>query len=192
MTDDAPLTETVEQVRSSTGDDEVTVEEIACSVDDSGLLPLILLPALITVTPLSGVPGVAIVSGLTIALLMAEHMFGCRKLFLPRRLKQRSIDGDKLQSALDRLSPVIRWIDAHTRRRLSFLFHRPLIWVPQSLCLLTGLVMPFLELIPFSSSAAAMGVCFLVMAMLTRDGVFFLLALLPYGGFIYLLLQVLL
>lgn len=190
MADDAPLSETVEQVQLSTGCDDVTVEEIANSVDDRGLLPMILLPALITATPLSGIPGVSIVAGLMIALLMAEHMFGYSRLYLPRRLKRRAIDGDKLHSALNSIAPVIRWIDAHTRRRLSFLFHRPLIWVPQSLCLLTGLVMPFLEFIPFSSSAAAIGVCFLVMAMLTRDGLFFLLALLPYGGLIYLLLRV--
>jgi Exopolysaccharide synthesis, ExoD. len=55
------------------------------------------------------------------------------------------------------------------------------------LCLVSGLAMPFLEVIPFSASIVASGVLLLTLSMLTRDGLFFVLAMLPYAGLLYLL-----
>ena len=190
MADDGRLSEAVDRVRLSAKDGPMSVEEIVEAVGDRGVLPLILVPALITVTPLSGIPGVSIVCGLTIALLSFEHIAGFRKLHLPGRLKAMSIDGEKLRAALDRVLPVVRWLDTHTRERWAFLFHRPFIWIASALSLLTGTAMPFLEFIPFSSSIAAAAVCLLTIAMLTRDGSFFLLALLPYSGMGYLIARV--
>ena len=95
---------------------------------------------------------------------------------------RRSVDGPSLRSALDKSRPVIAWIDRRTRRGLTGLFHRPVIYVPELLCLLSGLVMPVLEFIPFSASIVATGVCLLALSMLTRDGLFFILAMVPYAG----------
>jgi hypothetical protein len=50
--------------------------------------------------------------------------------------------------------------------------------------------MPFLEFVPFSSSALGAGVALLAIGMLSRDGVITLLALLPYAGLIWLILRV--
>ena len=64
--------------------------------------------------------------------------------------------------------------------------NRPIVYVPQLLSLVSGLTMPFLEVIPFSSSVVASGVSMLALSLLTRDGLFFLLALLPYAAVGYL------
>ncbi|RKF12719.1 exopolysaccharide biosynthesis protein [Roseovarius spongiae] len=192
-TADGPLSETVESVLSAAdrSDDALSVGEIIEAAGDKGALPPILLVALIAATPLSGIPGVSVVCGLVIALLSFELIANFRSLHLPGKLKRASIDPDKLSRAIRKIEPALRWIDRHTGDRLKFLFHRPVIWVPQILCLLSGLAMPFLEFVPFSSSVVAAGVCLLVMAMLTRDGIFVVLALIPYGGLIYLLMRVL-
>ena len=119
-----------------------------------------------------------------IALFSAQMIIGVKEFYLPGKLKKKTIDGAKLDHAMKQILPVMEWIERHTGQRLSFLFHRPMTWVPQLICLLSGLAMPFLEFIPFSGSIVATGVCLLVMAMLTKDGLVFLLALLPYviGG----------
>lgn len=184
------LSDTIQRVKSIASDDTVTLGDIIDRVGDTSILPAILLPALIAATPLSGIPGVSVVCGLLIALLSFELIFRFRHLYLPRKLRRFSLSGRKLRHALGKITPAVSWIDDHTRHRLSFLFHRPLIWVPQIICLLSGMAMPFLEFIPFSSSVAAIGVCFLVMAMLTRDGIFAILALIPYSGILYLLSRV--
>lgn len=187
MTNDGPLTDTISQVERAASGSHVSVEEIIEAVEEKGILPIILIPAIIAATPLSGIPGVTVVCGLLIALLSFELIVGFRRLVLPGSLRSKTIDGAKLRAALSRIEPGLTWIDTHSKNRLRFLFHRPFVWLPQTLCLLSGLAMPFLEIIPFSGSIAAAGVCLLVMAMLTEDGLFFILALLPYGAALYLL-----
>ncbi|WP_299046465.1 exopolysaccharide biosynthesis protein [uncultured Tateyamaria sp.] len=177
-----PLTQSLDDVRAAASGAQVSVGEIIDALKERGLLPIILVPATVAATPLSGIPGLSAFCGIMIAILSFELLLGFRKVRLPRKMRSRSIDADKLANALSRIEPVIHWVERRTRRRLSVLFHRPLVWIPQALCLATGLAMPFLEIIPFSASAAAIAVCFLVVAMLTADGLFFILALLPYAG----------
>lgn len=74
---------------------------------------------------------------------------------------------------------VADWMDAHARRRWRVFFHYPLRVVPQVLCVLCGLSMPFLELLPFSSSLLGAAVCLMSLGFLLRDGLFML------GGFAF-------
>lgn len=191
MADAGPLMGTVAKVRSTSSGERVSVGEVIQTLDEKGVLPAIFIPALVAATPLSGIPGVSAVCGLLIALLSFELIAGFRRLMLPKALKSRSMDAARLRTAIQRIEPVLAWLDRHSENRLSFLFHRPFIWVPQVLCLVSGMAMPFLEFIPFSGSIAAIGVCLLVIAMLTEDGLFFIIALLPYAVAVYLLASVL-
>ncbi|WP_018690295.1 exopolysaccharide biosynthesis protein [Ahrensia kielensis] len=183
------LSRIVDEVKSGCEDatDKIKVTDLLSIIGDKSLLPAMLLPALIVATPLSGIPGVSSVGGLIIALFSFELIFNFREIYLPKKLRSHSIDPDKLSRSIDRITPIIKWIDKHSRSRIQFLFHRPFIWIPQLVCLLTGLSMPFLEFVPFSSSIAAIGVTLLVISMLTEDGLFFLLAVLPYVFGIYLI-----
>ena len=187
------LSETVDAVLSLTDnrDDDVTVGEIIHASGDNGALPPLLLVALVAATPLSGIPGVSMVCGVLIVLLSFELIANFRSLYLPKKLNHAPIDAGKLRLTMGKMRPALRWVDRYTGNRLRFLFHRPIVWVPQVLCLLSGAAMPFLEFIPFSSSFVATGVSLLAMAMLTRDGIFVMLALIPYGGLTYLLTTVL-
>jgi hypothetical protein len=159
----------------------VTVGDIVEAVGRTSFAALLLVPALVAVSPLSGVPGVSMACGLTIAFVSAEMLMNFDRLRLPRALMRRSVSGARLGKALAAVRPAVAWLDRHTRNRLGFLFHRPIVYVPQLLCLVSGLAMPFLEVIPFSSSVVAAGVSMLALSLLTRDGLFFLLALLPYA-----------
>ncbi|MGB7243466.1 MAG: exopolysaccharide biosynthesis protein [Sulfitobacter sp.] len=185
-----PLTKSLDEVRRAASGGQVSVDEITDVLKERGLLPIILFPAIVAATPLSGIPGLSGFCGILIAILSFEMLLGFRKVRLPEKVRSRSIDANKLKTALSRIQPVVSWVERRTRRRLAIFFHRPLVWVPQLLCLVTGLAMPFLEVIPFSASIAAIAVCLLVMAMLTADGLFFILALLPYAGLAFIVARV--
>jgi hypothetical protein len=174
-------------VREASAQERVSVHDIVVAVGKRGLHPLLLVPALLAATPLSGIPGVSAICGLLIALISIQLLMSSDKVRLPAVLMRRSVDGAVMRKALDTSRPVIDWFDRHTRRRLSFLFHRPLIYLPELLCLLSGLMMPMLEFIPFSASIVATGVAFLALSMMTRDGLFFIFALVPYAGLAALL-----
>ncbi|TNF22637.1 MAG: exopolysaccharide biosynthesis protein [Rhodobacteraceae bacterium] len=181
------LGDLADSIRSVSKGDKVTVQDIVDAVGHRSLLPLLLVPALLCATPLSGVPGVSMVCGVLIAIISAQLLLSVDEVWLPQRLLRQSVSAKAVRKALDTSQPVMAWVDRHTHDRLSVLFHRPLIHLPLVLCLLSGLAMPFLEFIPFSSSVAAIGVTFMALSLLTRDGVFFLLALLPYTGLAWLI-----
>lgn len=186
------LSEILNDIRSSYDSEEscVKVADLLSALGDKSILSAMLIPALIAATPLSGIPGLSAVCGLLIALLSFELIFNFRRIYLPKKLQERSIDAGKLDSTLEKVSPAIKWIERHSHARLKFLFHRPMIWLPQLLCLVSGLAMPLLEFIPFSASVAAIGATLLIISMLTEDGIFFLLAMFPYAFGIYLIVQI--
>ncbi len=184
MTADQPrsLGQLAENIYSVSHQKKVSVDDIVEAVGHRSLLPLLLVPALLCATPLSGIPGVSMVCGLAIAMISFQLLFSFDEVWLPQRLRRQTVAGKSLRRALSASRPVIAWVDRHTRNRLSLLFHRPLSYLPVLLSLLSGLLMPFMEFIPFSSSVAAIGVSLLALSLLTRDGVFFLLALVPYAA----------
>lgn len=181
------LGDLADRIRSVSQDKKVSVQDIVDAVGHRSLLPLLLVPALLCATPLSGVPGVSMVSGVLIAIISAQLLLSVDEVWLPQRLLRQTVNAKAVRKALDTSEPVMSWVDRHTHHRLTGLFHRPLIHVPVLLCLLSGLAMPFLEFIPFSSSVAAIGVSFMALSLLTRDGLFFLLALVPYAGLAWLI-----
>jgi hypothetical protein len=185
------LGDVADRVRESTHSGEVSVGEVLDALGPRSFVPLLLAPAILAATPLSGVPGVSMICGVLIALISFEMLMSYDQAYIPGKLRRQTVDGDSLRKALEKSRPVIDWVDRHTRSRLSGLFHRPMVYIPKLICLFSGMAMPFLEFIPFSSSIVAIGVSFLAISLLTRDGLFFLIALLPYIGVVLLVLGVL-
>jgi hypothetical protein len=69
------------------------------------------------------------------------------------------------------------WIDRNTGNRLHLLTAQPMASLFTLVCLCAGLAMPFLELVPFSSSILGLSVVLISSAFLTRDGLYALAGL---------------
>lgn len=160
------------------GGGRVSVDDLVASVGTASSNAVLLFPALLAATPLSGIPGLTALSGIMIAVLSAQMMIGHRKPWLPRWLRVRKLEAGRTLRAVEAALPVADFVDRHTRPRLSAVMRRPGRWVMRSLCLALGLMMPFLEFVPFSGSLAAITVACLALALLRCDG---LLALLGLG-----------
>lgn len=160
------------------GGDRVSVDDLVASVGAASSNAVLLFPALLAATPLSGIPGFTALSGLMIAVLSAQMVIGHRSLWLPRWLRTRTLGAGRTLMAVKAALPTADFIDRHTRSRLPAVMTPPGRLVLRLLCLALGLVMPFLEVIPFSGSLAAITVTCLALALLTRDG---LLALIGLG-----------
>jgi hypothetical protein len=181
------LTDLVDLVLDEAEAGHVTVRRLVEAVGRASFTPVLILPALAVASPLSGVPFLSSLMGITIALVSAQMVLRRRYLWLPAFLMNRSVSGRAVRLAFKRVRPVVAWIDARSHRRWRAFGHRPLIYLPQLLCLVSGLAMPFLEFVPFSSSVLGVGVAILAIGMLTRDGAITLAGLLPYLLFIGLL-----
>lgn len=162
----------IDRVMTIAEAERVSVQDVIEGFGAASFLPFLLIPALIVVSPLSGIPLLPTTLGLTIALIAAQMLLGRDHLWLPEVITHREIAGERLRNNLRRLHRIAEWIDARSRPRLIWLVTPPISVVPRLLCGLCGGLMPFLELVPFSSSILAMAVVLFSVGFLARDGLF--------------------
>lgn len=156
----------------------ISVADLLTGLGEVSLLSLMLVPALIVVSPLSGIPILPTVCGLTIALIAAQALIGRPGIWLPGWLLRRTMDSAKFGRALDWMRRPAGWVDRVTAQRLGLLVSGPARPLMLAACILAGLAMPFLELLPLTSSILATAVTLIGLGLLVRDG---LLALLGLG-----------
>jgi hypothetical protein len=173
------------------GDDHPSLHRVILAFGPGGALPAMMLVALVIVSPLSGIPLLSSLGGLTIAGIALQLLAGRDSLWLPGWLRSRSIPRHKLAAALERLRPTASFIDRHSRPRLRIVTVPPMSQVVLLLCAVAGLTMPFLEILPFTSSLLALTVTCLGFSLLTRDGLWAVLAMMPMGGAGWLLVTLL-
>lgn len=176
------LLDEIETLTEGEGAAPPTLHDVMRAFGPTGALPLMIVVALLIVSPLSGIPLLSSLGGLTIAGIALQLAAGRDAVWLPGWLRRRSVPRDRLSGALRRLRPTAGFIDRHSRPRLRILTGPPLSVLLLLFCATAGLAMPFLELLPFSSSLLALTVTCLGFSLLTRDGLWAALAVLPLGG----------
>ncbi|WP_341365406.1 exopolysaccharide biosynthesis protein [Yoonia sp. BS5-3] len=158
-----------------------TVEDVIEALGPASFLPILLLVSLVVVTPLSSIPGLSGMSGIVIALIAGQLILGREKLWLPDLILSRKVPGDRLNKALAQIRPPLSWMQDHTKERLPFLVRGRAIRVLLVLCMLCGLVMPFLEVLPATSSMMAGAIAILCLSLISRDGVLAIAGLISVG-----------
>ncbi len=174
-----PVQDILERMRAVATGPSVTVDDVVRSMDASAQPVFLLLPALILVTPLSGIPGLSSLGGLTIALVAFQMLLGRPVIWLPAFVLRRQLPAARLTWALARLDRPAGFIDRRSAARAEWIFGFPGGQLLLAACLLCGLAMPFLELVPFSATTLASVVSILATALLVRDG---LIAAFGIGG----------
>nr|WP_282569188.1 exopolysaccharide biosynthesis protein [Aliiroseovarius sp. S1339] len=96
---------------------------------------------------------------------------------MPGFITRRAIPGRKLDKALCQIEGPLGWVQDVTTRRLAFLTTPPVSYLLYTICLFCGAAMPFLELVPLTSSMLASVVALLSIALISKDGVFTLIGL---------------
>ncbi len=143
--------------------------------------PVLLLIGVILVSPLSGLPGMPTTMGVLLFLISIQLLFGRHSFWMPAWLLSRSVPSDKLQRALRWLERPARFIDWWLRPRLSYLASSGGAVGVAALCTLLALVMPLMEVVPFSATAAGVAIVTFGLALVAFDGLFVLI------GFAYLM-----
>jgi hypothetical protein len=174
----ALLTAVIERVMALSDAPTVSVRDLVTGFGEASFLPFLLVPALIVVSPLSGIPLLSTTCGTIIALIALQMLLPRRThLWLPDVVMRQQIATQRLVAGLRRLEKPARWIDSRSHQRLQILVRPPMSVVAQGMCFLCGAMMPFLELVPFSSSILASAVVLFGVGFLARDGLFTLVAI---------------
>ncbi|CAM4201363.1 exopolysaccharide biosynthesis protein [Vreelandella rituensis] len=162
--------------------DQVSIGMVVESIGSRSFGPLLMLIGITLFSPLSGVPGMTIFMASFVLLIAVQMLMGRKQFWLPHYILDRSVGRGKLQKALDWLSKPAQGIDRVLKPRLTFLVNNGGDYGIAALCVVVGLCMPFMELVPFSSSAAGLALLTLGLALVVHDGLLVLLALAIFGA----------
>lgn len=169
------LTDILDALEEAASEDVVSVQQILEEIGNRSFAPMILVPALILVSPLSGIFGLPTIGALFMLLVTLQKLLGRDHVWLPEVLKRRKIGSDKMKKAVGWLRKPCAWIDRRTHKRLSILVSRPANLVTLLTITTICLIIPMLEVLPMVTSIFATAISLFSVGLLARDGLFTLL-----------------
>lgn len=171
ISSDGPLAPIIEEVeRHAEAGEPVSLDMIKQVAGAQVAGPLLLMPALVAMSPLTIIPTVPSLIGLNTVLVAGQIVLGRRHIWLPRWLRSKTLSARHTRKLLKVLKPVGKVADSVARPRLSFLTAWPLRRIGAMVCVLIGLAMPVTEVIPFTSTWVGATIAVYALAIMARDG----------------------
>lgn len=172
-------------VESGEGE-EVQVGEILDSFGGRALGPLLFVPSVIACAPVIGaLPGVSWTMAALVLFFAGQHLFDPRSpaaIWLPQRMRRASLSRRALRKSEPYILPVLKVVDRFTRRRLTFLVGDIGTYVIAAVCVLLGIGMYVLSLIPGGVVIPAAAVVVFAIALTAKDGLIAVLGYAAGGG----------
>jgi len=140
---------------------------------------LLLLAGFVVLAPIIGdIPTVPTVMAVFVFLISAQLLANRRYFWLPRWLRSRSLKAQTLQKAVEKSRGAARLVDRLLKPRLLFFIAGPAHYATAIACMIIALVIPPMELIPFSANIAGLALSLFGLAHIARDGLLALVAFL--------------
>ncbi|MEE4211760.1 MAG: exopolysaccharide biosynthesis protein [Parvularcula sp.] len=143
--------------------------------------PFLLVPALIEMSPIGGIPGVPTILAVFILSAAVQMLMGRDHIWVPGFFERRHINGDKVVAVDKKVRPAARWLDKHTRARIPLLLRKGGVMGAAIAVILLCLTVPPLELVPFASTLPMAAIACFGLALLARDGLLMLIAFVVAG-----------
>lgn len=149
--------------------------------------PVLLVPALIGISPVGAIPGVPTLLAATLLLIALQLVLGKKRLWLPGILENRTVDGEKLANAAEDLQGAGKWMDKLFHGRLERFTGPTAARIAAGVVAVLCLTVPPLELLPYAVIVPMAVIAAFGIALTVRDGLLMLLAFLGSGVAFYLL-----
>lgn len=153
------------------GEGRVTLNDVLDVVGRRSFGPMLLVAGLITVMPVVGdIPGVPTIVGTFVLLVAGQLLLRREHIWLPRWLLERSVPRDKLRKSIEWLHRPAQFIDRFLRPRLQGFTRHTAAYAVAIASTGIALVMPALEVIPFSANLAGAALTAFGLALIAHDG----------------------
>ncbi len=169
------LTGVLDKLGLAGDDEQVTIGQILDEIGDRSLAPILLVPAMITASPISGIPGVPTLTGLIVGLIVVQMLMGRDTLWVPQGLARRGVSKSTMDKAVAFLRRPVGWLDRLMKPRMSWLTARPWSYLALLIVLMIAATTPVMELLPFAITIAAVAIGFFAAGLLMRDGLMILI-----------------
>lgn len=155
----------------------VRIEALLEAMGRRSFGPMLLVPGLLVLSPISGIPGVPTLSGAIVFLIAIQLLIGRKYFWLPGWILNRAISYKLFKRSLAVMRPIARVVDKVLRQRLVWIAESAGVHVVAAACVLVAVTMPPLELVPFAATAAGVAITAFGLALIGRDGVLGIVAL---------------
>lgn len=169
-------------VDSTEGQDQVKIVDLLESLDSRSHGPMLLLPAIISISPIGMIPGMSMVTGSLIILIAAQMMFFSSRPWIPDRLENFEFGRDKLTGGVKKLGPWVNTFEKVVHRRLVFLASGLAIYPIAIVCLVLATSFYPLAFVPFGVFIPGFAVTMIAVGLTARDGLLVLIGLLLSVG----------
>ena len=161
--------------------DEVRVAYVLDDFGARSFGPFIMIPAVLEITPVGGIPGVPTVLALFIALIAVQLLIGRDHVWMPQFVQRRAVGSKKLHKAVGKLKGMANFLDRHSKGRLEGLTKGTAIKLVAAVIIALCCTVPPLEFLPFASTIPMLAIAVLGLALTVRDGALLLGSLLFAG-----------
>jgi hypothetical protein len=151
-------------------DSKVAVADILDTVGQRSFGPMLLVPGLVVLSPIAGIPGVGTAAGVAVFLIAGQLLIGCKNFWLPAFIRRRAVGRERLEKSVRALRPAARIVDKVLRPRLDFLTRRPFIYAVAATCVVLAFMLPVLDMVPFTSLVPASAITAFGLAIIAHDG----------------------
>lgn len=165
------LVDILEQMKENTKGDEVTLEDTLDSLNSRSFGPLLLVPAIMAVSPIGAIPGMSIVTGCVLMLIAVQMVFSSGRPWLPQKLLNFSFSRETLTSGIDKSLPWAKWLEGFTDSRLQTITRSPFHYVIAVIVAFMALLFIPLAFLPFAVAIPGTAIALLALGMTVRDGV---------------------
>jgi len=168
------LMQLLDRIERETGDGDVSVRDVLDVLGPRAFTPMLLVPCLALVSPVSAIPGVPSLLALLVGLVAVQLLFGQTRIWLPRVLLDRAIHADRLSRAVRFLRGPVSAADPWINERLTWLADKPGNLPVLVIFCVVSFFMPLIEFVPLLTSTLACGMTLFAVGLFARDGLFVL------------------
>ena len=169
------LVDILKQMKENTDGDEVSLEDTLDSLNSRSFGPLLLVPAIMAVSPIGAIPGMSIATGCVLMLIAVQMIFSSGRPWLPQRLLDFSFSRETLAKGIDKTLPWAKWLEGFTDKRLQIITHSPFHYVIAAMVAFLALLFIPLAFLPFAVAIPGTAIALFALGMTVRDGVLVLL-----------------
>lgn len=170
-------------------EEKVSFGDVLDKFGSRSFAPVMMVLALLELTPIGVIPGVPSLLAACILLIAAQMLFGRKHIWVPDWIANRSVSGDKMHTATEKLDGTAEKLDNLSGSRLEFLTRGPAIQAAALVIMILCLLVAPLEVLPWASMGPMLAIAIISLAIMARDGlamlVAWLIALGAVGGAIY-------
>ncbi|TNC74656.1 exopolysaccharide biosynthesis protein [Rubellimicrobium roseum] len=164
------LSDVLDKLEEAADGDSITIGNVVEKLGHKSFAALMLIFSLISTSPASAIPGLTATVAVIVGLLVAQMIWGRKCVWLPGFVTRREMATEKLCKGIGWIRKPVQWVEKFLGERMTWLTHRPWLYLPLVLILGLTLFMPLMEVIPTSGSIASAVIALFAAGLLTRDG----------------------